>query len=286
MSTATVLFSGSDFLFAEMELYPDDSEWGEENEITRPIVALPAIPVWQSHDRRAPTLMTPNSVVLHHPGSEYSRSRFQGRGYRCIFFFPSEALVREIATEADPSAPDAGGVRFPQHNAPIDARAFVLGRRLAADLAGDRVPPNRAREELYRVLRACVLAPYQHRAHPTAARGVTARAHTEVVEAAKDLIARGLADRLPLDEIAAELYVSPYHLARVFRARTGYSVHAYQVHLRLREGFDRLERGRARDVSRVAADLGFSSHGHFSAAFRATLGGRPSEVEARKFPTA
>jgi AraC family transcriptional regulator len=279
MMIARTLFESSDLYFAELVCPPDDPAWGEENLVTRPIVALPATPVWQVHDGGPPTLANANHAVLHHPGSEYRRERFQGNGYRCVFFFPSDRLVREIAAEVAPGAADRDTHRFPAHTVPLPAATFALGRRLARALAAGRMGP-RAHEGLYAVLRSAVLAAYGQPAPPRGVRLGTARAHREIAEAAKELVTRRLADRIHLDDAADQLHVSAYHLARVFRAATGYSLHAYQTQLRLREGLDRLERGSAPDIARLGIDLGFSSHSHFTASFRQTMGTRPSEVDA------
>jgi AraC family transcriptional regulator len=279
MAIARDLFESSDLYFAELSCARDDPEWGEENVATHPIIALPVIPVWQIMDGSSRALMTANHAVFHHRGSEYQRERFDGNGYRCLFFFPSDSLVREIAAEIDPSASDRESYRFPARSAPLTAPAFALSRRLARELAIGRCDRLRAREDLYAVLRCSVLSAYRGRAPRPAARQGTARAHSEIAEGAKELITRRLADRLRLGDIAAELHVSAYHLARIFRMSTGYSLHAFQSQLRLRRGLDRLGEGSARGIGRLGVELGFSSHSHFTDSFRRSLGIRPSDVE-------
>lgn len=85
----------------------------------------------------------------------------------------------------------------------------------------------------------------------------------------------GSAHRLP--ELAGALGVSPFHFARVFRAETGMSVHQYLLRLRMETALERLSRGEM-DLSRLAFDLGFSSHSHFTATFRKQFGRRPADV--------
>ncbi len=285
MVTARDLFVGRDLYFAELTCLPEDSEWCETNQVTRPIVALPATPVWQAHDGAPPALMNPTHAVLHGPGTEYRRERFRGNGYRCLFFFPSEQLVREIVAETEPSAGEHESCRFPSRTAPLPAATFALARRLARELgteaaASGPVPADRfrVREGLYAILRAAVLSSYRTGGAARRQRSATASAHRDLVEAAKELITGHLGDRIRLDDVADRLHVSAYHLARVFRATTGYSLHAYLTHLRLREGLDRLERGQQGDIARLGLDLGFSSHSHFTSSFRRAMGTRPSEV--------
>jgi AraC family transcriptional regulator len=215
MAVARPLFESNDLYFAELVCGPDDPEWGEENLVTHPIVALPATPVWQAHEGGPPTLVNANHAVFHHAGSEYHRERFQGNGYRCAFFFPSESLVREVTAEVDPSAASSTAYRFPIKSAPLEAPTFALARRLAGALAFGRVDRLRAREGLYAVLRSVVLSAYMPLGPRRAVRQSTARTQSEIVEEAKELITRRLAERLRLDDLATQLHVSPYHLARV-----------------------------------------------------------------------
>ena len=285
MAIARALFQSSDLYFAELLCAADDPEWGEDNLVTRPIVALPASPVWQAHDGAAPTLMNANHAVFHHAGSQYRRERFRGGGYRCVFFFPADSLVREIAAELDPAAADTGTYRFPVRTAPLDATTFALSRRLAGELSSGRANGLPVREGLYAVLRSAVVSGYRHLGPRRVVRPTTARARSEIVEEAKELITRRVADRVRLDDLSRELHVSAYHLARIFRTTTGYSLHAYQTHLRLREGLDRLERGSAKEVGELGIHLGFSSHSHFTASFHKTLGVRPSEVKRNSLST-
>jgi AraC-like DNA-binding protein len=82
-----------------------------------------------------------------------------------------------------------------------------------------------------------------------------------------------------LDDLAGTLYTSPYHLARLFRAATGFSVHGYLVQLRLRLGLDRLD-GRSEEIGEVGRVLGFGTHSHFTASFRRAFGLTPSALLA------
>jgi AraC-like DNA-binding protein len=76
-------------------------------------------------------------------------------------------------------------------------------------------------------------------------------------------------------ELAAAVGVSPFHLCRVFRRETGYSLHQYRTELRLRWSLQPLADDE--DILTVALAAGFSHHSHFTAAFRKTFGMCPSE---------
>ena len=96
-----------------------------------------------------------------------------------------------------------------------------------------------------------------------------------LVDRVKLVLAGDLARRWTLAEIAAELRCSPVYLTQVFQQVEGLPLYRYQLRLRLARALDLLPR--YDDLTTLALDLGFSSHSHFSAAFRAAYGRSPSE---------
>jgi AraC-like DNA-binding protein len=81
---------------------------------------------------------------------------------------------------------------------------------------------------------------------------------------------------LSLSDIAREGDVSVFRVCRVFRAATGSTLHAYRNQMRLQAALERL--GGGESLTEVALDLGYSSHSHFTAAFRELFGVTPSSV--------
>lgn len=78
-----------------------------------------------------------------------------------------------------------------------------------------------------------------------------------------------------LDDLAAMVGCSPFHLARIFRKATGVTLAGYRASLRIALSLERLAQG-ADDLSALAQDMGFSHHSHFSSAFRSRVGVTPS----------
>jgi len=76
--------------------------------------------------------------------------------------------------------------------------------------------------------------------------------------------------------------VSAFHACRVFRRRTGYTLHRYLTEQRLCAALTRLGAdGESGDLREIAAGLGFSSHSQFTAHFRAAFAITPSEFRRR-----
>jgi AraC family transcriptional regulator len=95
-----------------------------------------------------------------------------------------------------------------------------------------------------------------------------------LVDRVKLVLAGDLARRWTLAEIAAEVRGSPVYLTQVFQQVEGLPLYRYQLRLRLARALHLL--ARYDDLTSLALDLGFSSHSHFSAAFRAAYGRSPS----------
>jgi AraC family transcriptional regulator len=274
MAVAFDLYEAPDLFFADLWCPPDDPQWGEDNQVTRSIIALPAAPVWQVHEGAARELFNQNNVVFHQPGSEYRRERFRDVGYRCLFFLPSNSLLREVIGEVDQALAESPIIPFPA-SGPLDGRTFGLSRLAARYLRSPAADPSAARELLYEVLRGALRVPRLEAPARPATSTATRRARREIVEETKEILITRLAERVSLDDLARTLYTSPYHLARLFRTATGFSVHGYLVQLRLRTGLESIY-GTSEQVGEVGLRLGFSSHSHFTASFRQVFGLTPS----------
>jgi len=101
--------------------------------------------------------------------------------------------------------------------------------------------------------------------------------HQKLVDRAKLVLSSDLGRRWTLAAIAADVGVSPVYLTQVFQQVEGLPLYRYQLQLRLARALDLL--GDRVDLTRLALDLGFSSHSHFSAAFKRAYGQTPSEFQ-------
>lgn len=94
--------------------------------------------------------------------------------------------------------------------------------------------------------------------------------------------------RISLEALAADIGVTPVHLTQCFKRSEGMPLYRYQTMLRLARALERLPD--SDDITDLALELGFSSHSHFTAAFRQKVGVTPSrfrdEVRGTKVATA
>jgi AraC-like DNA-binding protein len=229
---------------------PGDALWHETNDNIgeRPHVIFPGTAVGLvRHGERFTA--TPNDVVFYRPFETYERSLLDARGDVCLFIAPRQLDV--------PAAPLGRA----------DARCFLLARRLARRLDDPLFVEETAAELIARAVRGP--------APPSGRRAATRRDRAELVEAAKDLLLARMSEPLSLGELAGALHVSPFHLTRVFRERTGSTLTRYLHDLRLRTAVDRIGE---EPLARIAADLGYCSASHFTDRFRASFGVPPSQL--------
>ena len=95
------------------------------------------------------------------------------------------------------------------------------------------------------------------------------------IDTARSFILSRYREQLSLSAIAAECGMAPSTLCESFPQVVGVPVWRYVQRLRLQDAALALAEG-VEDLSRLALDLGFSSHSHFAQAFRAQYGVSPS----------
>jgi AraC family transcriptional regulator len=179
-----------------------------------------------------------------------------------------EPLLEEIAPRALLCA--GAGCAFRQQRLRIDARTQAQVALLRHSLR------QKIAEPLEAEILALTLA--QRALGPRTAREPGATfARQRLVDRVKLALASHLARRWTLAEIAAEVHGSPVYLTQVFQQVEGLSLYRYQLRLRLARALDLL--GEYDDLTSLGLDLGFSSHSHFSAAFRQHYGRSPSQFK-------
>jgi AraC-like DNA-binding protein len=173
----------------------------------------------------------------------------------------------------------AGALSFRHQRVRIDARAQALVALLRHGLQrGVIVEPLVGETLLLTLVRRALGERTSHAARSTAAR-------QKLVDRAKLVLTSDLGRRWTLAEIAAEVGVSPVYLTQVFQQVEGMPLYRYQLRLRLARALDVLPR--YDDLTTLSLDLGFSSHSHFTSAFRQTYGRTPKEFQsliARNLP--
>src|SRR6202451_3454991 len=152
----------------------------------------------------------------------------------------------------------------------IDARAQVLVALLRHSLREDIAEPLEAESLALTLIRRALGPRTTHEAGASLGR-------QRLVDRVKIVLASDFTRRWTLAEIAAEVRGSPVYLTQIFQQVEGVPLYRYQLNLRLARSLDLL--GQYDDLTDLSLDLGFSSHSHFSAAFRQAYGRSPTEFK-------
>jgi AraC-like DNA-binding protein len=209
-----------------------------------------------------------NQVLFFNAGEGYRVSHPVRGGDASLSLAICEELLLELApvTLLESRTSPA----FHSQRLRIDARAQALVALLGHSLRQNVAEPLEA-ESLALTLVQRALGP-----RTTHAAGASA-GRQRLVDRIKLVLASDMGRRWTLAEIAAEVRGSPVYLTQVFQQVEGMPLYRYQLRLRLARALDLL--AQYDDLTTLSLDLGFSSHSHFSAAFREAYGWSPSEFK-------
>jgi AraC-like DNA-binding protein len=246
---------------------PDDVRWSLENFVGDVAhIVFPTMPVWIGTQDHELGLAGPNHAVFFNAGDVFRRRSFQGHGDRNDFMVVADDTLEEWLRHA--RFPDQMGKLLPRPY--LTMRAITRALREGAD--GLTIEEALLRLGHATVAGAFALAPPGRRGR-----------RSPSVEDTKALLSARYTEHLTLEELGRAVNVSPFHLARSFRRQTGYTLHEYRTHLRLRAALERLGAG-DEDLAVIARAVGFSSHSHLTASFRRAFGVPPSCVRKQAMP--
>jgi AraC-like DNA-binding protein len=220
------------------------------------------------HLGHEPAVAEANQILFFNVGEGYRISHPIAGGDASLSLAMHPSLLLEMAP--GPLLRERGREAFRLQRLRIDARTQALVAMLRHSLRQKIAEPLEA-ESLALTLVQRALGPRTSRAAAGSA------GHQRMVDRIKLLLAGDLTRRWTLSDIAAEVHGSPVYLTQVFQQVEGMPLYRYQLRLRLARSLDLLES--IDDLTALALEIGFSSHSHFSAAFRQAYGRSPSEFK-------
>ena len=256
---------------------PDSPLWDQENKIVRgPMIVLPLTAV-EIQPRDARSIVTSSArVMFYNRGQPYRRHLLHQEGDRCLYFGLPPQTVHEALEAHEAPARDHWAQPFEWTWGPIQPRVFlralVLHRRV-------RAAPDGVLEAVLTLLDAVVGEAAALHAGRRAKPLRIGRKTQDAVDETLRFLVMNPEQPMTLADLGRRVDLSPFHLARSFRASTGMSVHECRDRMRVLSALRRLE-GPARLID-IAMDAGYSSHSHLTQAFQRVLGEPPSAIRRR-----
>jgi AraC-like DNA-binding protein len=224
--------------------------------------------VYVRHLGRNEAVAEANQVLFFNRGEGYRVSHPVEGGDACLSLAIAEPLLRELAPKEQ--LRDGGALAFRRQRRRIDPRAQALVAVLRHGLSRRVAETLEAETLVLTLVRRALGERTSHAAGASPGR-------QKLVDRAKLVLSADLARRWTLAEVAAAVGVSPVYLTQVFQQVEAMPLYRYQLRLRLARALDLL--AEYDDLTTLGLDLGFSSHSHFSAAFRQAYGRTPAEFQ-------
>jgi AraC-like DNA-binding protein len=224
--------------------------------------------VYVRHLGRNEAVAEANQVLFFNKSESYRVSHPVEGGDACLSITVREDFLHELAPKEH--LHDGDGAIFRRQRLRIDPRAQVLVALLRHGFVTQAIETLEAETLTLTLIRRSLGERTSH-----AARGSYGR--QKLVDRAKLVLSSEVSRRWTLAEIAAEVGVSPVYLTQAFAQAEGVPLYRYQLRLRLARALDLL--GSFDDLSRLSMELGFSSHSHFTAAFKQAYGRTPAQFQ-------
>src|SRR3984957_6838600 len=224
--------------------------------------------IYVRHIGRDQAVADANHVLLFNAGETYQISHPVDGGDASLVLVLPEPILSELVPPSLLNGQTPLG--FCRQHQRIDPRAQALVALLRHTLDNQTIEPLEA-ENLSLTLVCRSLGPRTSQ-EPQGSLGPRQLAGRISV-----ILASDLSRRWSPAEIAKEAGGSPVYLTQVFRQGGGVPLFRYPLRLPLARALDQI--AQYDDLSALAADLGFSSHSHFTAAFRQAYGRSPTDFK-------
>jgi AraC-like DNA-binding protein len=258
-------------LVEDLRRSPVPAEKGSEGFCSDYQICLPYRGLFVWHVAKEDVLGDPTQIVFVRGGEAYRMSSLSERGYAELIVTPDIEILAELAHVN--GRPLFEHPLFRQRTVRATPQLQAARARLlhSASCRSDWECLH-AEETLVAMLRTALQNDVGHLKATSAA---TAR----LIRRTKEVLNDRLAERWRLLDIAKAVGASPAYLTDLFTKIEGVSLHQYLTQLRLSRAL--LELPHVNDLTALALELGFSSHSHFTFAFRRAFGCTPSAFRER-----
>lgn len=103
-----------------------------------------------------------------------------------------------------------------------------------------------------------------------------------VVEKITDFLEEHYAEKISLDQIAGNMYLSPFYISKIFKAETGDTPIHFLIEIRMEKAKELLTNDPSLSVQEIAARVGYDDAYHFSKLFKKKFGAAPTAVRRQE----
>lgn len=280
--TSRRIYDGTFFRIGQFRRGPKHPNFSGPHQIGGTLIVFPRTSVVITHAGKNPVVADPNTVMFYNDRQVYSRGKLSDQGDLCEWFAFDPKLAADAIRSFDTRVDDHPLEPFPFTHGPSDTTSYLL-QRLVVDhiLRDEQLDTLFIAESVMCILNRVVENNYRQRGISPRKDGVSQE--LEVVDAIQKLLAIWFEQNPSLEQIAAQLNYSPFHLCRLFRKHTGQSIRQYLNQLRLRTALEYITQANT-DLTSLALRLGYASHSHFTEAFRKSFGMPPSALRKTSPP--
>jgi AraC-like DNA-binding protein len=229
-------------------------------------VALPYRGLFVWHVGRDEVVGDANQALFVTGGESYRMSHPVAGGYGEVIVTPAPCVVSELAHATGGSL--GAHPLFRRRSRRLDPRLQSFRARFQSWANGTSMADSLAAEEV-------VLALLRSALDDVGASRRPSRSTQRLIARTKAFLEAELTRSIRLVDIGRAVGASPVYLTHVFRCSEGVPLHQYLTQLRLARALAELPY--TDDLTKLALDVGFSSHSHFSAKFRRAFGTTPSQ---------
>jgi len=240
--------------------------------------------VFVLHSEGRSEVIDRTTAVLFNPGAPFRSSHPYGCSDHGSAVVVRREVLLDVMKHYDSSAEERPEALFRNPLGWDLSQAFLRHRLIVQGLTQGVAPDPLALDAtLLEILGEVAKSSSPPKKNRHAAAGESSRARRRYVHDAQLILQKRFRERFRLEDVAKELYVSTFHLCRLFKEETGIPMHRYVNRLRLRESLEQLTDGAP--LTELALSLGFAGHSHFTTAFRKEFGVPPSEVRRQASTT-
>lgn len=102
-----------------------------------------------------------------------------------------------------------------------------------------------------------------------------------VVEKMLNYFEDHFSEKISLDQVAENMYLSPFYISKIFKSETGDTPIRHLINIRLEKARELLKDGYEGSIQEVAASVGYDDAYHFSKLFKKRYGISPSQARMK-----